>query len=528
MESLITAGKASDYLSAESKDTSTLLSREANVIGGGLIDGLGKAGTTTLADLSHAGHAFLDSPLAATGTYLKNHWQEAVVGAGLSALAPKRWMNVALVGYCMRGFFASTVQAGMQAADGAADIGQLRNSYSDAVSHEGTAFISSLPMTMAGGMVGRAGANAVFGKNLGAMDLLSGKVSPTEVKANLWDLHDSVLPPATKLVVSDMDGTLSKFWKYEAIGVQKAITDLSAKTGLPEKTLYDTIGHEMEIARSHDYPWVVELALQDKMGVGKPGGMTAQQFRTQISEPFWNTIDQSMKANLDLFDGVADTLHELRNRNIPVVVLSDAPAFIGLKRLTQVNLDRGLVERMYALHNWQEPGHLTPEMLALGRERVNSLLNIPHGLKEFRVIPKEWEKPHTDGFNALIGEYGLRPKQVLMIGDSRVKDVGVAARAGSRGLWAEYGNPPPEYEEILLRLRPLPEKSGAPGAGPTKTYPPMVGKVDNYAQLLDYLHPRADYLSLSKQFGQSLLVAPRWQATLGYNPWFKAQDSNEH
>ncbi len=516
MESFLSSGQASNYQIEESSQTRAFLSREASVLGGGLIDGLGKATTTTIADLEKAGQDFVSNPLTTTGNYLKNHWQEAVVGAGISALAPKRWMNVALMAYCMRGFFSSTAQAGAAAADSNADVDGLRHSYSEVVSHEGTAFLSSLPMTMAGSVVGRAGANAVFGENLGAMDLLSGKVTPGQLKTNLWDLHDNVLPPSTKLLISDMDGTLSKFWKYEAIGVQKAIGDLASKTGLSEKTLYETIGHEMEIARSHDYPWVVELALKDKLGVDKPGGMTAQQFRTNISEPFWNTIDQSMKENLDLFDGVEGTLKELRDRNIPVVVLSDAPAFIGLKRLTQVGLDRGLVERMYALHNWQEPATLSPDMLSLGRERVNSMLNIPHGLKEFRVIPKEWEKPHTDGFKALMSEYGLRPRQVLMIGDSRVKDVGVAANAGSRGIWAEYGNPPKEYEDILLRLRPLPENSGAPGAAAAKVYPPMVAKVKNYADLLDYLHPRADYMALSKQVGQSLLVAPRWQAALGY------------
>lgn len=50
-----------------------------------------------------------------------------------------------------------------------------------------------------------------------------------------------------------------------------------------------------------------------------------------------------------------------------------------------------------------------------------------------------------------------------MIGDSRVKDVGVAHAAGSRGIRAEYGAPSAADEVLLTKLKPLPEPGEAPG-----------------------------------------------------------------
>lgn len=68
-------------------------------------------------------------------------------------------------------------------------------------------------------------------------------------------------------------------------------------------------------------------------------------------------------------------------------------------------------------------------------------------------------------------QYGVRPAQTLMGGDSRVKDLGVAYNAGARGLWAKYGQPDAHSEAILERLRPLPEEAPT-GPKPAKVYPP--------------------------------------------------------
>lgn len=495
--------------------SSSLLSREWQAIGLGLRDGVSKLGTQTGSDIKAGAASFIESPISTGADYLSKHWQDAAFGAAITFLKPNRWANAALIAYSLKGVGTATYETAIAALDPRADLNSLRKNYAEAMSHEGSAFLATMPMAMLGGNIGRAGANAVFGKNLGALDLISGKVKVSEVKSNLWELHDSIRPPAVKLVITDMDNTLASHSRYFARGVEKAISELSAKTRIPESELYTSIGRQMENYRSHDYPWSVELALSERLKVGKPGGLNIEEFHSKIVRPFWNTIDNSLIENYKPFETVHNTLKELRKREIPVAVLSDAPAFIGLQRLKNLGFDDGLVQRFYGLHNWTTPKGLSAELMKEGHSRVSSMLESKHSLAEFRAMPAHWEKPETSGFQALIRQYNVRPKETLMIGDSRVKDVGVAHRSGARAIWAEYGGASAAEEAILTRLRPLPENGGGviKDAGPKK-YAPYLEAADSYASVLKHLNPRADYLNLATQSLKSVYLRPQLKSAV--------------
>lgn len=527
---------------ARANSPKSFLEREYEVVGGGLIDGLGRAGGQTLQDIKTFGSNFANDWSGTTGGFLKDHWSEAAVGAAITFANPKKWVTSLLFAYSMRGLLTDTAQAAWLAGSSDADTARLRAQYASSVSHEGTAFLSSLPMTMAGGYVGRAGAGIAFGKTpdgqpLGALDLLSGKVTPAMVQRNIMtNLLDKIRPPETKLLITDMDGTVGNFSGYFAHGIKNAIPELAsnpklieANMALPEaqripvidgklseEWLYKAIGGVMDQQRSHDYPWSVELAVGEKLGVGQPGRMSAAEFNSTAVQPFWATMDKALVEHLDLYPQVLETLSAVKDRGIPTVVLSDAPAYIGLRRLTHMGLDRGYVERLYALHNWEVPnlpdGGAAPQMA-----RVQSMLDIVNGLTEFRAIPKSFEKPHTQGFQALMDQYGVRPAQTLMVGDSRVKDLGVAYNAGARGLWAKYGQPDAHSEAILERLRPLPEEAPT-GPKPAKVYPPSAGPpLENYGQVLNYLKPKADWGEILRTgVRHGLAVRPSPAAALGF------------
>jgi phosphoglycolate phosphatase len=54
-------------------------------------------------------------------------------------------------------------------------------------------------------------------------------------------------------------------------------------------------------------------------------------------------------------------------------------------------------------------------------------------------LPREWEKPNPAGLQKIIATYGLRPSEVLVVGDSLKKDVAIAREVGCHDCWAEYG-----------------------------------------------------------------------------------------
>lgn len=528
--------------------------REVNAVGGGLIDGLVKTGSTTLSDISDGAKAFAHNPLSATGDYLSHHWQEGVAGAAISMIAPRAWVNKLLIAYSMRGLAASTGRTMLMAADSSNNVSDVRNFYSDSVAHEGTAFLSSLPMTMAGGLAGKAGANALFGKDMGLTDaflksktpdgeLTGPAVNAESVKSNLTDIRYKVLPPEVKRVYTDMDNTILDFSTFESKGVEKGIAQVAknlADAGHPisEETLYKSIGGEMDKARSHDFPWSVELALSKHLRVGEPGGMSVEKFNDLAVKPFWSAIDGSRRDNISLLPGAEDAILKLRQQGKEIVIVSDAVADAALLRAKAAKFSDGSplidhIDRMYALNNVKEPTGLSDELLAHGRARVAAAL--ADAPAKFTAVPKHWEKPNPSSFELDLAQHPgsdgkpLDPRETIMIGDSRTKDVKVAGNAGiiatwrrgepNNALWAQYGDPVVggSPEQILTRLRPLPEQEGAPTGSAPKVYPSQLEAATSYTDILKYLKPKADYGYLAESLGKSLMVTPPWQASLGYS-----------
>lgn len=59
--------------------------------------------------------------------------------------------------------------------------------------------------------------------------MLSGKVTPAMVQRNIMtNLLDKIRPPETKLLITDMDGTVGNFGGYFAHGIENAIPELAS------------------------------------------------------------------------------------------------------------------------------------------------------------------------------------------------------------------------------------------------------------------------------------------------------------
>ena len=54
-------------------------------------------------------------------------------------------------------------------------------------------------------------------------------------------------------------------------------------------------------------------------------------------------------------------------------------------------------------------------------------------------LPRDYEKPNPKGLMQICRTWSVDPSQVLLIGDSLKKDIGVAREVGAVDCWAEYG-----------------------------------------------------------------------------------------
>lgn len=259
--------------------------------------------------------------------------------------------------------------------------------------------------------------------------------------------------PRTKLVITDVDGTLASFWDYFVPALRDFLKDLSARLDRPVSELAEDIGRVIDRHGTHEYPWLLEETgfawanFSDKV----------PEFLQDYVKPFWESLDANRAKYLRPYPQVLETLEALKRKGIKVVALSDAPDYMARIRNKQV-FD-GLLDAVYALET-TEPGPdavWQPISLAHGRERLKLLKESSANLStRLEVLPKSFEKPSPAGLDRVLKDFGVFPFEVTFIGDSLKKDGLVAASRGIRYIWAHYGYQlPAEYDDLVHHsLRP--------------------------------------------------------------------------
>lgn len=489
-------------------EASTLLARESQVLLGGLADGSKDGLAQSVQSAGSFSNKLFESPGKTLLDFASAHIGEAATAAALSIAAPRGIAAALIAGISLRGTAVATWDAAKMAADPASSIKTARERYAQEMSREAQGILGSLPLTLLGASAGRSSANLMFGKNLAASDLIGGRLKVSDISNNLQNTFDQIRKPGVKLVVTDMDNTLLSTEKQQALGLEEAVKGLSAKTGIAEPELYSSLGKYMDKYHSHSYPWTLELALKDRLKIGEAGGISITQFEKDIAQPFWQTMDRSMQ-HLELYPGVKETLNELAKRNIPVAVLSDASASSGLRRFTSLKLDQAPIEKLFTLRNPAEPVELSEPLRLAGRERLNLALATEHSLKEFQVMPRDWEKPSAAGLETILDSYQVRPSQVLMIGDNLKRDMGVAANTGTRGIYARYNEAHPEFEEIMRRFKNA--DSSWTNKKPEGFSVPYEGEIHNYQEVLNFLAPKYNpgaIITIARMNGEISLIPP--------------------
>lgn len=465
-----------------------LLQREAEVLAMGGLQGIGRGVSLSMNDLGNFAGNLKAKPLETMGNYVAEHWHEAAVGAGIAFMAPKKYLSALLLVGSSRNLILSTVDGAISAADPSKNVGAVREQFANQLAGETRMLVNSLPMTIAGGAAGRSLGNVVFGKGMGALDYAAGRVSTAEVKANLWKAHDQMFPPKAKMAVLDLDGTLVSTSRHLSLSIEQGKKQLATSTGLSEEVVSGLMNEQFTKLKSFVNPWTVELALSEKMNVGKPGGMSYEQFRSQVSDPYWSIFKESLSKDLKIFDGVKQTLDGLARENVSTTILTNSPAIGALPRLKETGLYTQ-VGKTVMLDNPKPPQGLAPELIKHGQERMaGEMFQNP----TFAEIARNMAKPNPEFTLAEIDKRGLRPKQVIVVGDSLESDMMLANKTGARGLWSRWNEADAAYDAMLNRVTggnfPPAKTSGVPFERQLQTVP----------EILQHLRPPRDLAGLMK------------------------------
>jgi len=286
----------------------------------------------------------------------------------------------------------------------------------------------------------------------------------------------------TKLVITDVDGTLASFWDYFVPALRDFLREASLRLSMPLPQLAEDIGRVIERRGTHEYPWLLEeTGFAWSYYAAHP-----KTFVNEFVEPFWEAMDSNRSKYLRPYPLVLETLQELKSRGIKIVALSDAPDYMA--RIRNKQIFDGMLDAIYALETTEPDGddQFQPLTLEHGRMRLRTLTHATSNLKtKLIVLPKHYEKPCSAGLDQVLKDFDVSPYETIFIGDSLRKDGLAAASRGIRFIWAHYGQSlPAEYEELVhhsLKADPRPESADI-------CRPPIVEAVAaRYSELLNHI-----------------------------------------
>jgi phosphoglycolate phosphatase len=163
------------------------------------------------------------------------------------------------------------------------------------------------------------------------------------------------------------------------------------------------------------------FALLETRAVQRQFGQMEQKKVAQFLDPAFHTFNRVRKQNLKLYEGVYDTLDQLESSHVPVVAYTDARVINCLFRLNRLGI-KHLIARLYA------PAHVAKEV-----DRATLSDDF------IRLLPHDDRKPNPQTLKDICSQYGVAPSDALYVGDSLVRDVYMAKRAGVHSAWAKFG-----------------------------------------------------------------------------------------
>lgn len=427
----------------------SVFQREVEVVGGGFLSGAAEGLHLSLTDLVDFSQRIRHSPLSTATKFAQDHWSEAAVAATIGYIAPKKYAGWLLLAASLRGILTSGAEAVVNAADTSIPTETARSNFAKQISSESRQFLNGLPVALAGGLAGSGMGSLVFGKGMGLYDFASGKVSSADVRLNLLKVADAFNPPKARLAVIDLDGTLVSTSKHLSLSIEQGIQQIAKATELSPELVSELMANQFSKLRSFTNPWTVELALAEKLKVGQPGGMSFTTFKQTVSDPYWKVFENNRADFLTTYEGVASTLPRLRAEGVEVMLFTNSPAGAAMPRIRSAGLESSF-DVAIMIENATAPRGLASELVAQGSERLATWVGSPP--ESFVCINRSAAKPAPGILRDAINSRGLRPSQVMVIGDSIESDMALAGNTGARGLLAKWSAGDVVYDRSLNRV----------------------------------------------------------------------------
>ena len=217
-----------------------------------------------------------------------------------------------------------------------------------------------------------------------------------------------------KTILFDLDDTLYDYESTHKKSMNEVYTFLKKEINMTRKKflkLFEQSKEEIKMelsgtASSHN------RVLYFQRLVEKIHGTLEANLIKKLYRTYWDYFIKEM----NIGNGVLETLRELKKRNLKIVLVSDMTTYVQLRKIIKLKINKYL------------------DYLVTSEET-------------------ESEKPHSIMFLLALKKANCLPSEAIMIGDSRNKDIAGANAGGIKTIWitnsknlpSEKGYKKPEY-----------------------------------------------------------------------------------
>jgi FMN phosphatase YigB (HAD superfamily) len=231
-------------------------------------------------------------------------------------------------------------------------------------------------------------------------------------------------------VVTDLDNTLYDWVDFYVPSLLAMIGQLSLLTGISEEDLKGSFKRLHEKYGTSEYSFAI-FQLDVLQQINK--SLSARQILEKYDSAI-HAFRSSRKRTLRLFEGVKETLVELRSRGKQLVAHTDALMFHAIARLKRLGIE-DLFSAICAPPDHGLPNGVSIEDVRYFSDESRYETSIPLRLESYPDI----RKPDPRALQIVLDRLGANPRECVYIGDSVTRDVLMAQRCGVFDVLAEYG-----------------------------------------------------------------------------------------
>lgn len=224
-----------------------------------------------------------------------------------------------------------------------------------------------------------------------------------------------------KLLITDLDNTLYDWVTFYAKSFSAMVSALGELTGIERSRIISDFKIINQLHGSSEHPF----AALDLPCVQSHFASSDRAYLGRKLDPAFHEFNRVRKLELKLYPSVLETLEKLSSRGVTIIAHTESMYINAHWRIARLSIE-DFFRRIYTLEG-KLPSHPFPgQSPAVPMERIV-------------VVPKEERKPNPDLLRDICAREGYAPEEAVYIGDSLVRDVGMAKLAGVTAVWAKYG-----------------------------------------------------------------------------------------